>query len=119
MIHTSKDGRKWAVIFSKNVDTSQLHVGQQIGVGPFSRFSWGCRNALSHNSRVQSIIGTGQPICPSCCRAAIASGLLDPMNHIPKISEATDTSWAAHLYAEGERDTMLDREHWGGFRRGK
>lgn len=85
----------------------------------------GCPDFFGINTRVQTFIHAGpgekgdKPYCPSCCRAAIASGLLDPMAHIPKISEDTDTSWAAHLYAEGERDAVLDREHWGGFRRGR
>ncbi len=50
------------------------------------------------------------------CYAQGFCSRLGTLDHIPPISQGTDTSWAAHLYAEGERDTMLDREHWGGWK---
>jgi hypothetical protein len=80
MIHTTKDGRKWAPI---SFETGTHLVGRGGSLSKECRSGAGQPIILPvsycemNSERDYQQPGDGRPLCPACCRAAIALGLLE------------------------------------------
>jgi len=78
MIHTAKDGRKWAVL---EFATGTHLVGEDGSLSSTCVAGSGLPIVLGVDSAERHAAdyppGDGRPLCPACCRAAIRMGLLE------------------------------------------
>lgn len=79
MLHTAKDGRQWGTLSF----TTGVHIVDRNGcVSKTCKTGFGQAIVLGTSylsgRTSKNLPGDGNPLCPVCCREAIAQGLIEP-----------------------------------------